>query len=158
MRRPVLPVSLAFVALVGCATAVDPDPVVFPKHTTTSPANVDARAATDADTPATVGDSATMEETLGDPSDAASVDAIDDASDGAIDDAIDVDTAPPVTDSAIDDTRTSPPDTAPTGTPCLYCVGTCATITADSACYVTCATHGYRCKFDATKPITCVCF
>jgi len=55
---------------------------------------------------------------------------------------------------------TPPVDTGTTssGPPCIYCVGTCATFTADSACYVTCASKGYKCKFDKTSATPCVCF
>ena len=64
-------------------------------------------------------------------------------------------------DTAVDDTGSGPLDTGIiSGPKCLYCVGTCKTITADSACYVKCATGtpARKCAFDAsaTPPCTCI--
>ncbi len=82
---------------------------------------------------------------------------------GKDDTATDDDTGSPDEDTGSDpDTGGFPSyDTGkpPTGgTPCLYCVGTCTTITADSACYVTCATKSKKCKWDPSSSTPCVCF
>ena len=120
--------------LVGCAEADDSDAWVIKKDT--------GGAAID------TGGGPTKDGAAGDSSGGGDTSAADDT--GATDDT-----------GFSDDTGSGPLDTGIiSGPKCLYCVGTCKTITADSACYVKCATGtpARKCAFDAsaTPPCTCI--